>query len=504
MSQIDHNNNNFRCAKFFLLVIFTLACVSTSVTYAQPAKGQQADRQQQARKAAAVQDWLTVITLLESSPAGAERNRLLGLAYYQERDLERAQPLLRQAAELNPADQAVNLALLETLLAKSDYAAAAAWLERIPDSSKDIYRLYRARIATATGELTEAQAIYQRLLQSQDRSIAQEAAAEYIQILQQNGDQQQAYNVAQQALRGDSDSFLSYRFAQVEAPSGGTDSTWAFSAGYRFEYDDNVALLPDQLLPAGNQDEDDFRHVLTADAIYQLALPNHWLLFGEARGSQSLHHQASEFDFTRLNALLGTGQAFDHWGWRLPAEISHDRFDGDGFSTTFTVTPGAYLRVAKNFYTHLYGRYASSDFEQVSFPEDDRSAEILGGGLLLSGHLSQRWSVRGIVEYLDYDADGSNWDRSEQQVYLYTEYGLTTDWSVGAGARYTEIDFDNLNIPFLAVRQDESWEYFLSSTYQVATGWYLRAQLSLVDHQSNIAAFDYDRLVTSLGLSWRF
>ncbi len=451
------------------------------------------------------QDWQTVIQLLESAPSAAARDRLLGLAYYHRQQPDQALPLLNRAAANNPADDEVNRALLNSLIAGRDFSAANSLLAQIPAGNSDDYQLYRARIAAAEGDHTAADSLYQQLLEADDASLAQEAAAEYIEYLQRNRRYKEAYEVAQQAIRRAPDSFLSYRFRQVsEVRDQPAQSPWSFTLGYRLEYDDNVALLPDDLAPGGGEDEEDFRHVVTADAIYQKKLGGNWMLFAEGRGTQSVHHQASEFNFTRLNGLLGTGQSFNGWGWRLPVEVSHDRFDGDAFSTTVTVTPGAYVRVTGNLYTHVYGRYASSDFDLVAFPEDDRSAEIYGGGILFGGNITRRWTLRSIVEYLDYDADGSNWDREEIQAYTYTEYNFTPVWSLGIGARYTDIDFDNLNIPFLTERADESWEYYLSSTYQVASGWYLRGQLTYVDHQSSIAAFDYQRFVASIGVSWRF
>ncbi len=458
-----------------------------------------------AMQAHAERDWNTVIQLLMAAPAAADRDRLLGLAYYQLQQPDQALPLLKQAAENNPTDNEVNAALLSSLIAERDFASAKATLAHIPGNNDDRYQLFSARIASAEGDRRAVDKLYLGLLQSEDAELAQEAAAEYIEYLQQNRRYQEAYAIAQQAIRRSPDSFLSYRFRQVgEVRDEPQQSPWSFALGYRLEYDDNVALLPDGLAPTGTQDEEDFRHVVTADAIYQRKLGGNWMLFAEGRGTQSVHHQASEFNFTRLNGLLGTGQSFNRWGWRLPAEVSHDRFDGDSFSTTVTVSPGAYLRVSDSLYTHVYGRYAKSDFDLVAFPEDDRSAEVYGGGALFGGNLTRQWTLRSIVEYLDYDADGSNWDREEIQAYTYTEYNFTPKWSAGAGARYTDINFDNLNVPFLTERADESWEYYLSSTYQVAQGWYLRGQLTYVDHQSSIAAFDYQRFVASVGVSWRF
>lgn len=457
-----------------------------------------------AARAYSERDWPSVIELLGTSPTSIENKRLLGLAYFHQQNLDQALPLLQQVALNNPDDSEVVRVLLESSFVRQDYAIAKKVLSQRSNQNDDL-SIYAARIAVAEGDSESADAIFGTLLQSSDSSVAQDAAADYIDYLQQQRRYEKAYSVALAAIERDPDSFLSYRFRQInKVLDQPKENPWRFNFGYRFEYDDNVALLPDALSPTGDQDDSDFRHVATADVIYQKRLGGHWLLFAEGRGSQSIHHQSSEFDFTGLNALLGTGQAYDDWGWRLPVEISHDRFDGDSFSTTFTTSPGVYFKVAKKLYTHLYGRLANSDFDQVAFPEDDRSADIYGGGLLLTGNITQRWTVRSIVEYLDYSADGSNWDRQEAQAYFYTEYGLSRAWSVGAGARYTDIEFDNINLPFLVQRDDESVEYFLSSTYQVAQGWYMRAQLTFVDNQSNIEVFDYQRLVTSLGLSWQF
>jgi hypothetical protein len=70
--------------------------------------------------------------------------------------------------------------------------------------------------------------------------------------------------------------------------------------------------------------------------------------------------------------------------------------------------------------------------------------------------------------------------------------------------RYQKDDYDNARPIFADRQKDTSKEVYLSLTYELSDKWDLRAQYSRVNHESNIAIFDYDRNVYSFTVIWDY
>ncbi len=405
-----------------------------------------------------------------------------------------------------PNDLELNRAALVMDTALGNNAAAeqqAAKLTVLGDD--DFANLYRARLSLSSGDPAGAEALLRGLLNARDAVLAQEAADDLIALLQQQGRYGEVAAVAEQALARDPGSFSAYHLKRYAMDDQRALKPLEVSIGYRLEYDDNVALLPDQQgIIFGVSDEEDFRHVLFADVLYRKPLGNHLLFFAEGHGSHSFHHDLDEYDFTRANLVAGLGGSYRNWGWRLPLEYSHDRFDGDAFRDSLMATPGVFVDMWGGLQSYFYMRFSSEDYDRSVSLSEDRSGDTSGGGVLVVGTLGERWSLRVFAELDDVDTDGNNWDRDEWRAQATAEFNLTPDWAIGAGLRYQEADFDNLHDVFLAQRKDETSSAFASLTHWFREHWQIRAQVSYVEQESTLSIYDFDRTVISLGVSYDF
>ena len=288
---------------------------------------------------------------------------------------------------------------------------------------------------------------------------------------------------------------------RISAHSGHLKS----APGYRLDYDDNVALYPDdEAFFPGNADEEDFRHVLFGDLWYRKGFGKNLRFFSELHASHSIHQDYSEYDLTRINVVAGLGGSYAHWGWRVPVEYTHDRFDGETYRDTWAATPGFYIHLPGGLQSHFYGRFREDDYDFSPSPSEDRSGETTGAGLLLVGALSDHWFVRIFGESDEIDADGRNWDRDEWRAYAQVEYSPTPAWTLGAGYGYQEAEFENIHDVFLQPREDETSKTFASLTYRFARRWLIRAQVTFVDQESTLPVYTYDRTVISLGVNIDF
>jgi len=176
------------------------------------------------------------------------------------------------------------------------------------------------------------------LVETAEPPIATQAADLLIEALYDDQQYGQAYDVAQIALRRDPDSALAYRFSRLP-PDTQSVPKFSFDLGYRFEYDDNITF-PDDELASG---EEDFRHVLMADILYQRPFADNWSFYAQGHAMQSFYNDFDQFNQTRLTGSVAIGQHAQKWGWRFPVEVIHDRLDGDSFRTSVAAVPGIYL-----------------------------------------------------------------------------------------------------------------------------------------------------------------
>lgn len=227
------------------------------------------------------------------------------------------------------------------------------------------------------------------LVETAEPAIATQAADLLIEALYDEQQYGQAYEVAQIALRRDPDSALAYRFSRIP-PDTQSVPLFSFDLGYRFEYDDNITF-PDDELASG---EEDFRHVLMADLLYQRPFADNWSFYAQGHVMQSLYNDFDQFNQTRLTGSVAIGQQAQKWGWRLPLEVIHDRLDGDSFRTSVAAVPGVYLQFGSDYFSHFYARLQRDDYEDFGFPNEDRSGDKTGAGVLLSGQFTSRWRAR--------------------------------------------------------------------------------------------------------------
>ncbi len=459
-----------------------------------------------ARQAFDRQHWEEVASALRDSRQTVCDRRIFALAQFHMHAFEAALPEVNASLGDAPNDLELNRAALVMDTALGNNAAAeqrAAKLTVLGDD--DFANLYRARLSLSSGDPAGAEALLRGLLNAREAVLAQEAADDLIALLQQQGRYGEVAAVAEQALARDPGSFSAYRLKRYAMDDQRALKPLEVSIGYRLEYDDNVALLPDQQgIIFGVSDEEDFRHVLFADVLYRKPLGNHLLFFAEGHGSHSFHHDLDEYDFTRANLVAGLGGSYRNWGWRLPLEYSHDRFDGDAFRDSLIATPGVFVDMWGGLQSYFYMRFSSEDYDRSVSLSEDRSGDTSGGGVLVVGTLGERWSLRVFAELDDVDTDGNNWDRDEWRAQATAEFNLTPDWAIGAGLRYQEADFDNLHDVFLAQRKDETSSAFASLTHWFREHWQIRAQVSYVEQESTLSIYDFDRTVISLGVSYDF
>lgn len=434
---------------------------------------------------------------------------MLALSYYEELDYERALPALTLAQRNSPNDIELNVALLEVLL-DSDMTEEAARIADHLDELKrqhetdtalaDIALFGQARVQLLTGHRAQAEKKLLELVEnSKDAELVTRAADILIEELYADKQFDQAYEVAQTAISRFPRSRYSYRFSQVR-PEVTATSGLSVDLAYRIDYDDNVAY-PDENFTSG---EADYRHVFIADVLYESPFGKNWNFYAQGHFLQSLYHQLDQFNQTRISASTAIGQSGERLGWRFPIEVNQDWLDGDSYRTSLIARPGVYIQFGKNFFSHFYGRIQNDDYHYFPYAQEDRSGEVYGGGVLIAGQASAKFQLHSYLEYNRYDTNGVYWQRDEIVVFAYGEFEFSPKWVAGLALRYQKDNYDNARPVFAERQRDDSKEFYLNVTRKFNGKWRLRGQLSVIDHESNIAIFDYNRNVYSFSVIREF
>ncbi len=475
------------------------AVLAVVCLYAYGAAAQAADRDG-AAKAFHQRHWDTAITLLENDAASPQDRRMLALAYFHTQDYDSALPLLEESWRASRNDPKVASALAEIRLDQGEHELAGPLckdLRRLVD--EDTATFCETRIALEGENPGEARKALQRLVHDAEPDLAMRAADLEIESLLLEGDLSGAHALAETARKRHPAPEHAVRFEPF-APENQVRADFSTYLGYRFELDDNVAYPED---PFGSGEEDS-RHVLTADLMYERSLSGTWSLYVHANALQSFHADLDQYDLTRLNGTVALGQSGKTFGWRLPVEFNHDRVDGDSYRSSVSTQPGFYIQFGRDFFSHFYARFRSEDYDRFNHPDEDRSGDVRGGGVLLRGQVSGSVSLNAYLEFNRYDTNGRYWQRDERVAFAHAEYEFASNWTAGLALRFQEEHYDHPRPVFADRQQDESTEVYLNLTHRFRRHWRWRGQVSLMDHDSNLPLFDYQRQVVSFAVSREF
>lgn len=507
--------------KVLLNVVFLGVCCS----------GVQANYTITAEEAFNQRYWTTAIELLEGQCDTPKATEMLAIAYFEIQDFDKALPCLEKALAMDHDGLDLNIdlnsAMMEIQLALRQFSEASLWIAKLKvlgscegeEQSRSEKACHLASFGQLRITLSECDPDNQPLCQSNpdgrveakdelgnfvhDKKVSLplrlRAANTLIEALLTDGELGPAYQVAEFARSIHPDPENAIRYAPF-IPENQASSSLKYDFGYRFEYDDNVTF-PDDILASGQGDS---RHVLMADVLYERSLRRDWSFYASGNFLQSFYNDLDQFDRTHVAGSIAVGHMGQRTGWRIPLELTYVWLDGDSFRNSVAMIPGFYIQFGDDFLSHFYARLQHDDYDWLAGTEEDRSGDVAGAGVLLTGQVTRQLRVRSYLEFNRYDSDGIYWKRDETVAFIHGEYDFTSRWQAALAFRYKVEDFDNVRPVFADRQLDKSKEIFLNITHKFAKKWRWRGQVSLIDHDSNIPIFDYDRNIYSIAVTRDF
>ena len=257
-------------------------------------------------------------------------------------------------------------------------------------------------------------------------------------------------------------------------------------------YDDNVALVDDLLLTAGESSSSALSEVLGVLSRDFGATP----LRLDMTGYWVRYPSASEFDQSALRVALVTRRELGAWTLTAGPALSRTTLDGDGFEEAM----GADLRLRRFFGGDLSFEaravYDDVDAGSARFSYLDGSRRQLRFALQHTG--SGRIRVGYDLESNDRADRGVS--ASRQRWSVAYQWSLPAEWTADAALTRRTSRYSDASVP----RKERLLDVSFAANRELSIGWMLGASYRWSDNDSSVDAFSYEGQRVGLGLSRSF
>lgn len=479
-----------------------------------------------------------LIKARDQNPESSQAAFFLGMAYKQIIDYPNAAKHLKDAVTLEPrVDQAV-VELIDVLYLLDELEEAKHWIEvaEKEEISPANIAFLKGAVLQKEGKDSEAIESFEKA-KSLDESIAQTADFQIAMSLMK----EKKYEEAQERLgaaavanpQTDLATFARYYGDILDRRIARERPLHAFLGLYG-QYDSNVVLEPESASPTvtGITDTDSNVLVTRASLNYAPMLPGPWLFNGWVSFDANFHNRFSTtHDIEAFNVFLAPGYNLGRFSVNAVGNYNYYWRHYDGYLSYLNIGPLLRTVLGEAHMLELFGGYINKAFDETPFiPEEDRDSNGLNVYLNWVWLYKQDAFLNLKYEFIDENADGSNWDYSGHRFYFLTEYPLVTfenslyDQSKISLQLAGEAFFVNYKNPHtfddLGRERDDdiyratvalSWE-FIRNTSLVLQYDYTRAfsntEARLVDPRTgvpfDVKFFDYDRSLYTLGVEYRY
>jgi tetratricopeptide (TPR) repeat protein len=269
---------------------------------------------------------------------------------------------------------------------------------------------------------------------------------------------------------------------------------WVSLVDFNVGHDDNVALLDESSVPAGQSVESAFTEAL---AVISGPLSDGSGFRFNGGAYTVRYNDAGEFDQTAVRL----GGAY-HWAtraWRMEAEshFNHTTLDGDGFEQRL----GVGLDLKRNLSsTTTFGVqlvHDEVDGVEPQFAYLEGSRELLGVSL-------DRYGISGRLtlayQFESNDRASASVAPTRNRVALHYRYTMSPGWNADFGLSFRSSAYDDLAVP----RDEDLTELALGVQRNFARGLRFNGTYRWSDNGSNVDTFSYTRSRLSLGVGKSF
>ncbi len=451
----------------------------------------------------------------DQRPASSSAAFFLGMAYKQQGQCPKALDPLADAATLQPRIKEAVVELAHCLLKTGKDEAAMKWI-RLAEQN----RIFPAKTAFLKGLIrkkqgrTKAAVAALEQAASLDPELAQAAGYQIALARIQAGALKAAQSRLETAIALDPQTDLASfarRLRDRLARRIRSQRPWRFRVAVLGQYDSNVVLKPGDSQAASDiTDEKSLAVTTTAGIDYYARIDGPWRFQGRYRYDGRFHqHHSTSHDLVSNYFSLSPGYDFGNFVLDLSATYRHTLLRDPGYKHyTDELSIGPILRtgVGKHHVLAVYTGYGLQEYIQAPLKDcEDRDGERYEASLSWLWLFEQNGLLSCRYRFSDENTDGVNWAHQSHQLSLAADIPLWGEgWTLQTGGGIAFQRFDNTHTSFEKKRADESYSLFAGLDWEIRTGAHLILQYDKIVADSNLAIYDYDRDIYSLGLEYRF
>lgn len=447
--------------------------------------------------------------LLQGSMAWSADNTSLsqGINDYNNENYEEAIENLLKAVKQIPTSAEAAYYTGLTFKELIDYNSAKTYLEKAISLNPELKEAYvpLAEVLYGLGEKKKAE---KHLKTAKSKGI-KSADSSYLMglILMEQGKPKEAAAEFKEATEREPRSEAGILSAEALNSMGVRESRLLLSAGYSFQYDDNVILKPSKESSIGAiSDEDDTRHVFTAGGDYSISRGDLGLRAGYSF-YQSLHQDLDYMDVQAHSLLIMPSYVINRGKIYLQGAYDYYLIDNEKYLKAITLKPSWSFSTEAGNGINLFAGIISKDFLQrpLSKEEERDGTNINAGIAVLFPFNADRSYVRADYTYDTEDTDGDNWDYSGHKGGLLLSQPLApaTDFTLSASYYLQSYKNRHSDPSFNKKREDKISAIEASLTYTYK-GVDFNVHYSYTDSNSNMAVYDYSRNIAGIGANYTF
>ncbi len=447
----------------------------------------------------------------EEDPKSALAAYYLGITYKQLQNYKEAKIQLIDAVSLTPKIKEALMELVEVLYQLNELNEAKSYIEIAEKENikptqvaflKGLVLLKNGENLDAITAFEKAKELDNTLTQAAEYQIGlanlkekrfQEAKKAFkdIIVLDPNSDLAQLSNEYMEALK---------RKETAERPFRATLNVSG-------QYDTNVLLKPgDDTLAANITNESDWREVVTFMGQYKQKVAKRLTI--EPQYSMYFAHQnkIGAYDVLSHTVSVTPNYYFDKATLGITTSYNYTDVGREKYLTTISVSPLANLIVGKNHMFQGNFKYQDKDYARTpTIADEDRNSDDYGGGLGYFFFFAENKGFFGLHYGINKeDTEGINWEYLGNRFTASLLYPFLEKFKLSlAGDAFLQ-NFDNSNTIFNVKRHDKVFTASSMLAYNFWKAAELQFRYTYIKDHSNIAIYDYDRSIYSLGVEYKF
>jgi tetratricopeptide (TPR) repeat protein len=440
---------------------------------------------------------------------------LLGRTYRSLLKYQDARWYLEEAVRLKPGYREAQLLLADTLVGLDQPAQAIPILKELEAAGyKSGHTAFILGVAYFKEKNYSLAAQHFRTAQ-QDPALAQTAKVQEAMAL-----------AAQQRFRDAKQTMTEAIGLNPESAAGGFAQGYAavldrqlkdyqrfrFNAYGGFDYDSNVSLQPGTntgfVRPSG---KNDFFWSLAATAEYNIMKPGPAALWAFYGYYQNFHQKVTNYDLWSNTAGLVPSYTWSNSRFWMPCIFNYSDVGYQPYNTSYGMAPTYLYLLTPKIGVEGGVNLAYRNYWFPAFlDEDQRSGGVLGG--TLAGYYFLKNQEGYLQVRFTYERNwtkGKNWDSNLYRFGLAFLYPLTERTRVRASADFVLQPYDNFwvnGIPLASnsKRHDNIFIGGFDITHKIYKGLEINAHCYYINDGSNLALYNYDRVITGVQLGYRY